>query len=206
MGVAIGPRRARPTLQVLTGAFSLAENAVAGAVAGAVGGKTVDSTLSVFADAGGRVALSGLNIIRGVTALDFETATSHSFTVRETLAGGANSPRDTVFSLAVTNVNDTNPTAFVFTDVTAVATGSVRTSNTITVAGLGASDSVTATVSGAATSTMSKNAGAFVAGPLTAVNGDTFAVRHTAAATGLTATNTTLTLGTTADTFTSTTA
>ena len=93
-----------PTLSALTGTFTLAENASAGAVAGALSGKTASSTLSLVDDAGGRVALSGTNIVRGATALDYETATSHSFTVRETLAGATNTPRDTVLTLTVTDV------------------------------------------------------------------------------------------------------
>lgn len=99
-----------PSLSALTGTFSLAENATAGAVAGAIGAKTSGSTLSLVSDAGGRVALSGANIVRGVTSLDYEVATSHSFTVRETLADSANSPRDTVFTLNVTDIDEVAPT------------------------------------------------------------------------------------------------
>lgn len=94
------------TLAALSGTFTLAEDASAGTVAGALSGKTVGSTLSLADDAGGRVALSGSNVVRGATALDYDTATSHAFTVRETLAGATNTPRDTVLSLAVTNVLD----------------------------------------------------------------------------------------------------
>ena len=95
------------SLSALTGTFSLAEDAAANDVAGAISGKTSGSTLSLADDAGGRVAISGTNIVRGATALDYETATSHSFTIRETLADSANSPRDTVLSLTVTNVTVT---------------------------------------------------------------------------------------------------
>ncbi len=92
------------SLQPLTGTFRLAEDAVAGDAAGTVSGKTSGSALSLVDDAGGRVALSGAQIVRGATALDYETAASHSFTVRETLAGATNSPRDTVMTITVTNV------------------------------------------------------------------------------------------------------
>lgn len=95
---------ATTTLSALTGTFSLTENDAANTVAGAIGGKTAGSTLSLFDDAGARVALSGTNIVKGATSLDYETATSHSFTLRETLAGATNSPRDTVLTLSVTNI------------------------------------------------------------------------------------------------------
>lgn len=98
------------TLNAITGTFELAEDAAAAAVAGAMSGKSSGSTLSLTDDAGGRVAISGTNIVRGATALDYESATSHSFTVRETHADGANSPRDTVLTLTVTDVVDTVPT------------------------------------------------------------------------------------------------
>ena len=93
-----------PTLGDLSGNFTLKEDAAAGATAGALVGKTPGSTLALVGDAGGRVALSGATIVRGATALDYETATSHSFTVRETLGDSANSPHDTVLTLAVTDV------------------------------------------------------------------------------------------------------
>jgi hypothetical protein len=50
------------------------------------------------------VALSGTNIIRGATALDFETNPTHSFTVRENHADASNRPHDTVLTLTVTDV------------------------------------------------------------------------------------------------------
>lgn len=96
-----------PTLNALGGTFTLAEDAAQGDPAGTITSKTSGSTLSLTDNAGGRVALSGSNgIVRGATALDYEAAASHSFTVRETLAGATNSPRDTVLSLTVTNVAD----------------------------------------------------------------------------------------------------
>lgn len=99
-----------PALIALTGSFTLPENAASGNIAGPLVGKTAGSTLSLVNDAGGRVALSGTNVVRGATALDYETATSHSFTVRETLADSPNNPRDTTFTLAVTYVDELAPT------------------------------------------------------------------------------------------------
>lgn len=114
----------------------------------------------------------------------------------------------TVQNIAVTvsNLNDTTASAFAFTAASNVTAGSTQTSDTITVAGLGASDSASAAVSGAVSSMVSKNGGAFVVGPVTVVNGDTLAVRHTASGSASTATSTTLTVGTTSAAFTSTTA
>jgi hypothetical protein len=95
------------SLSALSGTFILAESAALGAVAGAITGKTLGSTLTVIDSAGGRVDISGTNVIRGLTGLDYETNTFHSFTIRETLAGAINSPRDTVLTLDVTDVLDT---------------------------------------------------------------------------------------------------
>jgi len=93
-----------PTLNALGGTFSLAENSASGTLAGALTGTTTGSTLSLFNDAGGRFAVSGTNVVAGLVSTDYETATSHSITIRETLAGATNTPRDTVFTVAVTDV------------------------------------------------------------------------------------------------------
>jgi hypothetical protein len=98
---------------------------------------------------------------------------------------------------------DETPNAFSFTDATGVATGSTQTSDQITVAGLGAGVSVAVSVTGG---TYSKNGGSYVSSAGTAVNGDTFRVRHTASGSAATAVNTVLTIGGVSDTFTSTTA
>ena len=71
---------------------------------GPISGRTTGSTLSLFDDAGGRFALSGANLLAGLTATNFEAATSHAITIRETLAGATNTPRDTLLSVAVTNL------------------------------------------------------------------------------------------------------
>ncbi len=96
------PPRTLPALSLSPA--SVAENSAPGVVIGAVQGRTTGSTLALANDAGGRFALSGGNIVAGLVATDFETASSHNITVRETLAGYANSPRDTVLAIAVTNV------------------------------------------------------------------------------------------------------
>jgi hypothetical protein len=93
--------------------------------------------------------------------------------------------------------------AFTFTDATGVTTSSTQTSDAITVSGLGVGVSVAVSITGG---TYSKNGGSYVSTAGTAVNGDTFAVRHTASASAGTAVNTVLTIGGVSDTFTSTTA
>lgn len=91
-----------PTLAALGGVFSIEEASAQGTSAGTLTGVTSGSTLSLVDDAGGRVQLDGNTVEAGATATDFSAATSHSFTVRETLAGATNTPRDTALSLTVT--------------------------------------------------------------------------------------------------------
>lgn len=144
------------TLAALSGSFSLAENAAANAVAGALVGKSTGSTLSLVDSAGGRVALSGTNIVRGAASLNYESETSHSFTVRETLAGAINTPRDTVLSLNVTNVLEAGTLATLSLD-TASYVEDVGQSSTI----LGStSGSTLAITSGALPTGMTLNSGA----------------------------------------------
>lgn len=196
-----------PTLQTLAlSASSIPENSAAGTVVGSILNTTVGSALTLTNNAGNRFAISGGSIVAGATATDYEAAASHNITIQETLAGAGGSPKSTTLSIAVGNLNDTSPSAFSFTDVTNVPVSTLETSNSITIAGLGASDTASATVSGDASSQVQKNGGAWTAGPVSVVNGDTLAVRHTSSGGGGAVASTTLTVGTTADTFTSTTA
>jgi hypothetical protein len=197
---------AAPALSVLAlSANSVTENSPAGIVIGAFLNTTGGSGLSLVADGGGRFTISSGNLVTTSTPTDYETAASYNITIRETLAGATGSPKDTTLTIAVGNLNDTSPNAFSFTDLNNVAVNALQTSNTITVAGLGASDSATASISGAASSQLQKNGGAWGAGPVTVVNGDTLAVRHTSSTSNSTAASTTLTIGATSDTFTTTT-
>lgn len=102
--------------------------------------------------------------------------------------------------LTFTSSSDTTPDAFSFTDQTAVPVSSVRTSNTVTIAGIDTASAVTVTGG-----EWQKNGGSWGSSAGTVVNGDTVAVRHTSSASEATATNTTLTIGGVSDTFTSTT-
>jgi hypothetical protein len=181
------------------------ENSAAGTVVGSIQNLTAGSALSLSVNAGGRFSISGTALVAGATSTDYEAATSHSVTIVETLAGATGTPKSTTLTIGVVNLNDTNPSAFTFTDVSSAALSTLETSNAITVAGLGASDSATASISGAASSQMSVNGGSWGAGPATVVNGDTIAVRHTSSGANSASVNTTLTVGTTSDTYTSTT-
>lgn len=96
---------AAATLSALTlSANSIAENSATGTVVGTINGAISGSTLTLFDTAGNRFALSGNIIVAGSVATDFETSPKHNITVRETLAGASNSPRDTVLAITVSNV------------------------------------------------------------------------------------------------------
>jgi hypothetical protein len=108
MGTTRRKRQARqrsaaiPRLRALSLANASAPEGVApGAAISALLGATDGSTLALVEDGGGRFALSGDTVLAGAVALDRGTATSHAITVRETLAGYANSPRDTVLTIQV---------------------------------------------------------------------------------------------------------
>jgi hypothetical protein len=106
-------------------ASTVAEDADVGTVVGAIQGTTDGSSLSLVDDADGLFAISGGNLVVA-SALDYETAASHDVTIRETLAGATNSPRDTELTVTVTDVDEAAPASgalvTVLTD-TAVSAG-----------------------------------------------------------------------------------
>ena len=92
-------------------ANTVVENAANGTVVGTVSGTDPDSgdtkTYSLTDAAGGRFAISsstGEITVADGTLLDYESATSHSVTVRVTDSGGLT--YDETFAITVTNVND----------------------------------------------------------------------------------------------------
>jgi hypothetical protein len=89
-----------------------------------------------------------------------------------------------------TKAGNSTPTPFFFTHQEGVAASTLRTSNTVTVAGLDGGVNVSIT-----SGEYSKNGGAWASTATTAVNGDTFAVRHTSAAGATTSVITWLTVG-----------
>lgn len=123
-------------------AASIQEASVAGTVIGGIIGRTTGSTLSLVDAIGNRFALSGTNLVAGTTPLDFEAASTYQVMVRETLAGAANSPRDTLFNITVINVFEVPPLgALSFANA-----GSLRNGTTATgaIAGATAGSAITA--------------------------------------------------------------
>ena len=96
---------------------------------------------------------------------------------------------------------DTTPDAFAFTDLVDVALDSVQTSNAVTITGINTAAAISVTGGEYALGC----GGVFTAAPGTIADGEIVCVRHTSAATHATGTDTTLTVGGVADTFTSTT-
>lgn len=82
---------------------TIAEDAVQGAVVGALASVPAGATLSLTNTAGNRFAISGGNLVRGATALDYETASSHQVTVKADL--GADTYSKT-FTVNVTDVSE----------------------------------------------------------------------------------------------------
>lgn len=96
-------------------AAELTENSAEDTAVGAVQDKSSGSTLSLIDDAGGRLKLSGTNIVAGATPSDYEVATSYNITLRETHPDASNSPRDTVIEVTILDDpddTDTVPDAF----------------------------------------------------------------------------------------------
>lgn len=132
--------------------------------------------------------------------------------VRHTSAAAIGGTVDTILTVgtpavsdtftSTTEAPDTDPDPFSFTDQTNVALSTVVTSNTVTVSGINTEAPIT--VAGGEYS-IGCTAGGFTTAAGTVTNGDTVCVRHTSAADFSTATDTTLTIGTVEDTFTSTT-
>lgn len=123
----------QPNLSAISlSAAVLAEGSAAGTVVGVLLGKTSGSALALVDDAGGRLAISEGNLVAGATSTDFETATSHSVTLRETLADSANSPRETVLTITIGNVFE-QPSLAALTLSSSTAT--VGTSTSISIIG-----------------------------------------------------------------------
>ena len=101
------PANTAPTAINLSNA-SVNENSAAGAYVGtliAIDDSPAPPALTLLDNAGGRFALNGVNLVVANGApLDFETATSHSVTVRATDAGGL--MFDKTFTISVNNVNE----------------------------------------------------------------------------------------------------
>ena len=104
-----------------TAANSLAENAAIGAAVGITAhASDADTgavvTYSLTDDAGGKFSINATTgVVTLASALDFETAQSHTITVQATSSDGSPSTSQT-FTIAVTNVNDNPVTAITDTN------------------------------------------------------------------------------------------
>jgi hypothetical protein len=117
----------------------VAENAANGTVVGTVSGTDPDSgdtkSYSFTDDAGGRFAINsatGVITVADGSLLDYESATSHSVTVRVTDSGGLT--YDETFTINLTDVNEAP------TGADATITINEDTSHTLTTANFGFSD------------------------------------------------------------------
>ena len=96
-----------PTLNALTlSNADIDENSAEDTFVGSIIGRTFGSTLTLFDSASNSFKVIGTSILAGATNIDYETNTSLNITVRETLAGASNSPRDTVFAITINDLPD----------------------------------------------------------------------------------------------------
>ena len=152
----------------------------------------------------GTYSINGMNfsttagpIRNGQTvAVRHTSASTVSTPTVTTLTIGGRSSTFTSTTVAV----DLVPDAFIFTSQSAVPASTLITSNTITVSGL--TNTAAISVNGGQ---YSINGGAYTAAAGTVANTDTVSLQHTSAATPGTATVTTLTIGVSSGSFTSTT-
>lgn len=152
---------------------------------------------------GGTYSKNGAGYTSGATT----AVLNDTFAVRHTSSGSFSSAVNTTLTVggvadtftSTTLAQDITPDQFTWSDITGVPRSSTVTSNTITLSGI--NDTVSVSVSGG---TYSKNGGGYTSSAGTAVNGDTFAVRHTASSSYDGQVSTTLTIGGVSDIFTST--
>lgn len=105
LGLAQSGAAAPPTLAALSlSASTVAENSAASTVIGAIQGGTGGSTITIQTQSNtGWFSISGGNLVVA-GSIDYETNAAPTVTLRETLAGATNTPRDTVVNITVTDV------------------------------------------------------------------------------------------------------
>lgn len=109
---------------------AITSGAAAGTTVGDVVGQTHGSTLSLADTAGSRFAMNVATVQAGATPTDYATATTHNITIRETLAGAVNTPRDTPLSITV---NEAPPPAATPPSVRAAGAQASTTGGAVTV-------------------------------------------------------------------------
>jgi hypothetical protein len=93
---------APPTLGALSlNTAAIATGSVEDTLVGTILGLTGGSTVTLQDDAGDRFKIVGNQVFAGSVATDYDIDTSHDITIRETLTGATNTPRDTVISITV---------------------------------------------------------------------------------------------------------
>jgi len=163
---------------------------------------------------GSDAAISIDNGTYSINGMDFSTTAGpirngQTVAVRHTSASTVSTPTVTTLTIggrsstftSTTVAIDQVPDAFTFTSQSGVAPSTLVTSNTITVAGL--TDTAAISVSGGAYSL--DNGATYITTPGTVANGATVSLQHTSSATYGAAIVTTLTIGVSSGTFTSTT-
>ncbi len=148
------------------------------------------SGFGAFTSASGTVNNNNTIKVRRTTSASPSTAVTTSLTV---------GTYNTVWTVTTGTV-DITPDDFIFTSQSAVALNTKRTSNTVTISGLGGPASVSIT-----NGQYSKNGAAETSAGTTVVNGDTLYVTHQSSTSFSTAVTTSLTVGTLTRTFVSTT-
>ena len=143
-----------------------------------------------FSAAAGTLVNGDTVQLRHTASGDFATAVSTTATV-----GGVSAS-----FTSTTRAADTTPEAFSFADQSGVELSAVVVSDAVQIAGIEAAAAIS--VEGGEYA-IGCDSAAFTSQPGTVANGQSVCVRHTAAATEETATNTTLSIGGVSDTFTS---
>jgi serine protease len=168
---------------------------------------TVQFDAAASSDPDGSIAAYSWNFGDGTAAASGVTVT-HVFqtagtrTVTLTVTDNIGATNSTTRQVTVSPPVDTTPNVFTFVDQINVPVSIEITSAPVTISGINAAAAVSVTGG-----TYSIGCGAiFTSATGTISNNQTVCVRHTSAATASTGTNTTLTVGGVADTFTSTTA
>lgn len=150
LGLSLGLGAYRPLGEVIERLRSLSlsnasvlESIAQSATVGTVQAMREGSTLEIVDTAGDRFTLSGGDIVRGATALDYETATSHQITLRETNAAYDPSTRDTTLTITVSNVFEQPALNSLALSVAEVMQGQAVT---ITITGATAGSTISGTV------------------------------------------------------------
>ena len=165
-------------LALALSASTIVEASAADTVVGTVLNTRPGSSLSLTGTAGGRFKLVSGVIKADSTATNYEAATSHDITIRETLGSAPNSPRDTVITITVTNVYEAANLAALTLDDDILQQGSSATINIVGATATSTLSMLTGSLPGGLT----LNSGArTITGTPTSEEETTFTIRETLA-------------------------